>query len=313
MMIPLEQHAAVLLMAYGSPNSLEEVGDYLRQVRGGRPTTDEEIERLRERYRRVGGRTPLLNITLAQARALQDKIDSMKLPARVYVGMKHWHPYVEETVEIMVREGASSIVGLALAPHYSKLSIGGYEEAVRRGLAKTKQVPFSMITNWHTESNLIQALSQRVREGLDSMERPFSAIVLFTAHSLPKRAVSADDPYESQLRETSRLVADRAGAGFWDFAFQSAGDPPDSWLGPMFKDKIEELSKNKFQEILICPVGFVSDHLEILYDLDIEAKEFGHSIGVKVTRTRSLNDDPMFVEALAQTVKPFLNTPVVIV
>ena len=140
-----------------------------------------------------------------------------------------------------------------------------------------------------------------------------SGKVLFTAHSLPKRFVSADDPYESQLRETSRLVADRAGAGFWDFAFQSAGDPPDSWLGPMFKDKIEELSKKGFKEILICPVGFVSDHLEILYDLDIEAKEFGHSIGVKVTRTRSLNDDPMFVEALVQTVKSFLNTPVVIV
>jgi protoporphyrin/coproporphyrin ferrochelatase len=313
MMVSLEQHAAILLMAYGSPNSLEEVGDYLHQVRGGRPTTIEEIERLRERYRRVGGRTPLLNITLAQARALQDKVDSMKIPARVYVGMKHWHPYVDETVETIVHEGASSIVGLALAPHYSKLSIGGYEEAVRRGLAKTKKVPFSMVTNWHTEPNLIQALSQRVREGMDSMKRPFSAIVLFTAHSLPKRLVSADDPYESQLRETCRLVADGAGAGFWDFGFQSAGDPPDSWLGPMFKDKIEELSKKGFKEILICPVGFVSDHLEILYDLDIEAKEFGHSIGVNVTRTPSLNDDPLFVEALAQTVKPFLSTPVVIV
>ena len=309
----MEQNAAVLLMAYGSPNSLEEVGDYLHQVRGGRPTTDEEVERLRERYRRVGGRTPLLNITLAQGRALQDKIDAMRLSARVYVGMKHWHPYVEDTVETIVREGASSIVGLALAPHYSKLSIGGYENAIRRGLAKTKQVPLSMIPNWHTEPNLIQALSQRVREGLDSMERPFSAVVLFTAHSLPKRFVSTEDPYKSQLRETSQLVADRAGAGFWDFAFQSAGDPPDSWLGPLFKEKIEELSKKGFHEILICPVGFVSDHLEILYDLDIEARGFGHSIGVKVTRTSSLNDDPVFVEALAQTVKPFLKTPIVIV
>ncbi|TMI57006.1 ferrochelatase [Candidatus Bathyarchaeota archaeon] len=282
-----EQHVAVLLMAYGSPNSLEEVGEYLRQVRGGRSPTPAEIERLRERYRRVGGQTPLLRITLEQADALQHRFDRDHVPARVHVGMKHWHPY-------------------------SKLSIGGYEEAVRRGLDKTKPVPFSMIRSWHTQPHLIQALAHRVRTGLDTTEKPSDAALLFTAHSLPKRFVSEDDPYFAQLNETSRLVADRARVGFWDFAFQSAGQPADSWLGPQIKEKIAELSGKGFREMLICPVGFVSDHLEILYDLDIEAKEYGLSLGVRVTRTQSLNDDPEFISAIAETVRPFLSSTVAI-
>jgi ferrochelatase len=307
----VDQPAAVLLMAYGSPNSLEEVGEYLQQVRGGRPPTSVEVERIRERYRQVGGGTPLLKITLAQAAALQRRFDSDNLSAKVYIGMKHWHPFIEETVQTIVRDGASSIIGLALAPHYSKLSIGGYENAIRRGLEKETTVPFSMVRDWYTEPHLIKALSQRVRTGLDNMERPSGAAVLFTAHSLPKKFVATDDPYEAQLRETSRLVADQAGVRVWDFAFQSAGEPSDSWLGPMIREKIAELSKN-FNELLICPVGFVSDHLEILYDLDIEAKQYGLSLGVKVARTPSLNEDPDFIEALAETVKPFLTAQVTI-
>ena len=306
-----EQHVAVLLMAYGSPNSLEEVGEYLRQVRGGRSPTLAEIERLRERYRRVG-QTPLLKITKAQATALQHRFDSDEVPGKVYVGMKHWHPFIEETVQEIVRDGATSIVGLALAPHYSKLSIGGYEEAVRRGLDKTRGFPFSMVRSWHTQEHLINALAQRVGTGLDSMEKPSDAALLFTAHSLPKRFGSEDDPYVAQLNETSRLVAVRSGAGFWDFAFQSAGEPADSWLGPQIKEKIAELSGKGFREILICPVGFVSDHLEILYDLDIEAKEYGSSLGAKVARTASLNDDPQFIEALAATVKPLLSATIAV-
>ena len=254
----------------------------------------------------------MLKITLAQASALQARFDSDHVPARMHVGMKHWHPFIEETVQNVVSEGASSIIGLALAPHYSKLSIGGYEEAVRRGLDKTKAVPFSMIRSWHTQPHLIQALAHRVRTGLDTTEKPSDAALLFTAHSLPKRFVSEDDPYFAQLNETSRLVADRARVGFWDFAFQSAGQPADSWLGPQIKEKIAELSGKGFREMLICPVGFVSDHLEILYDLDIEAKEYGLSLGVRVTRTQSLNDDPEFISAIAETVRPFLSSTVAI-
>src|SRR5216117_1964087 len=256
--------------------------------------------------------SPLQTITLAQASALQARPDSDRVPAMVHVWMKPWHQFIEETVQNVVSEGASSIIGLALAPHYSKLSIGGYEEAVRRGLDKTKAPPFSMIKSWHTQPHLIQALAQRVRTGLDTMEKPSDAALLFTAHSLPKRLVSEDDPYLAQLNDTSRLVADQAGDGFWDFAFQSAGEPADSWLGPQIKEKIAELSGKGFREILVCPVGFVSDHLEILYDLDIEAKENGLSLGVRVARTSSLNDDPEFISAIAETVRPFLRRRVAI-
>ncbi|MBO0889148.1 ferrochelatase [Candidatus Bathyarchaeota archaeon] len=305
----VDQHVAVLLMAYGSPNSLEEVGEYLRQVREGRPTSEADVERLRERYRRVGGRTPLLKITTAQAVALQRRLKASNTPARVYIGMKHWHPFIEDTVRTIVNDGAARIVGLALAPHYSKLSIGGYENAVYQGLEKSKAIPFSMVRDWHTQPHLINALSNRVRTGLQQSENPSNAAVLFTAHSLPKRFVSANDPYESQLRETSRLVAVQGGAKDWDFAFQSAGEPSASWLGPMIKEKITELRERGLRELLVCPIGFVSDHLEILFDLDIEAREYGLSLGMRVSRTSSLNDDPEFIEAIAETVRPLLPRP----
>ncbi len=249
----------------------------------------------------------MLEITRAQASGLQRKFDSEGIPAKVYVGMKHWHPFIEETIPTIVGEQPSSIVGLALAPHYSRMSMGGYEDAVRVALARINSpVQFVMVRSWHTQPQLISALSRRVHSGLDAMDKPSDAAVLFTAHSLPRRAVIADDPYEAQLMETSRLVADEARARDWDFAFQSAGEPADSWLGPMLKQKIEELSKRGFREVLICPVGFVSDHLEILYDLDIEAKAYGLSLGMKVARTPSLNDDQELIGAIAETIKPVL-------
>src|SRR5712664_4226096 len=192
----MDKNPAVLLMAYGSPNSLDEVGEYLRQVRGGRLPTPEEVERLRDRYRQVGGQTPLLKITLAQANALEEKLQSERLNSKVHIGMKHWHPFIEDVVEKIVRDGAPGIIGLALAPHYSKLSIGGYADAVRRGLARTgRPVPFTMIESWHDQQSLIAALSRRVRDSLEKFDEPSKAVVLFTAHSLPKKFVQDDDPY----------------------------------------------------------------------------------------------------------------------
>jgi ferrochelatase len=304
----MEKHPAVLLMAYGSPNSLDEVGEYLRQVRGGRLPTREEIERLTERYRQVGGQTPLLKITLAQAKGLEEKLQSERLDSRVYVGMKHWHPFLEDVVEKIVSDEASSIIGLALAPHYSKLSIGGYADAVRRGLDRTGiSVPFNMVESWHDQSSLINALSRRVRDSLEKFDAPSKAVVLFTAHSLPKKSIQDDDPYWTQLQETSRLVANKSGIRSWDFAFQSAGHPIESWMGPSIKEKIAELSGKGFRELLVCPVGFVSDHLEILYDLDIEAKSYAASLGTRLDRTASLNDDPEFINAIALRLGPLLS------
>jgi len=302
------ENPAVLLMAYGSPNSLDEVGEYLRQVRGGRLPTPEEIERLKDRYRQVGGRTPLLKITLSQANALEKKLKSEELDSKVYVGMKHWHPFIEDVVEKIVSDGAVSILGLALAPHYSKLSIAGYADAVRRGVAKTgRPIQFTMVESWYDQQSLISALSRRVRDGLETLDEPSRAVVLFTAHSLPKKFVADDDPYWSQLQETSQLVASKSEIKSWDFAFQSAGHPIESWMGPSIKEKIAELSGKGFHELLVCPVGFVSDHLEILYDLDIEAKSYAASLGARLERTASLNDDPEFINAIASRLGPLLS------
>ena len=294
-------------MAYGSPNSLDEVGDYLSQVRGGRGSTPDEIEHLKQRYRRVGGRTPLLEITRSQADALEKKLFREGMPARVSFGMKHWHPFVEDVVEKISADNPHILVGVALAPHYSKLSIGGYEDSVRRGLArKNSNVQFVMVKSWHTQLSLIKALSARVSNGLHEMTESGPTIVVFTAHSLPLRAVSTDDRYRAQLLETSQLVAKDANVTDWDFAFQSASGPHGTWLGPSLKEKISELSRRRIKHILVCPVGFVSDHLEILYDLDVEAKEYANSLGITLGRVSSLNDDPKFIEALVAVVTPLL-------
>jgi ferrochelatase len=294
-------------MAYGSPNSLDEVGDYLSQVRGGRGSTPDEIEHLKQRYRRVGGRTPLLEITRSQADALEKKLLREGMPARVSFGMKHWHPFVEDVVEKISADNPPILVGVALAPHYSKLSIGGYEDSVRRGLArKNSNVQFVMVKSWQTQLSLIKALSARVSNGLHEMTESGPTIVVFTAHSLPLRAVSIDDLYRTQLLETSQLVANDGNVTDWDFAFQSASGPHGTWLGPSLKEKIYELSMSKIKQILLCPVGFVSDHLEILYDLDVEAKEYANSLGITLSRVSSLNADPLFIEALAAVVRPLL-------
>jgi ferrochelatase len=287
-------------MAYGSPNSMDDVEDYMIQIRGGRKPTEAEVELLRERYRQVGGRTPLLQITQSQARALQQRLRSDGLDIPIYMGMKHWHPFIEETVQQIVRDGATSLVGVALAPHYSKLSIGGYEEAVRKGLQKNgSTIPFAMVKSWYREDSLLRALSRRVEDGLGKLTSPREAAVLFTAHSLPKRKVAPDDPYQNQLLETSQLVAKQIEINFWSFAFQSAGRPEEDWLGPGVRDQVLRLSKEGFHEVLVCPVGFVSDHLEILYDLDIDAKQYATLLGVRLERTCSLNDDPDLIDALA--------------
>jgi ferrochelatase len=299
-------------MAYGSPNSLDEVGEYLRQVRGGRLPTPEEVERLQERYRQVGGQTPLLEITFAQAKALGEKLQAGGINSKVYVGMKHWHPFIEDVVEKIVSDGAPRIIGLALAPHYSKLSIGGYADAVKRGLARTERaIPFTMVESWHDQRSLITALSQRVHRGLEKFVESSQAVVLFTAHSLPKKFVEDDDPYWRQLQETSQLVATESGIKSWDFAFQSAGQPIDSWMGPSIKEKITELSGKGVRELLVCPIGFVSDHLEILHDLDIEAKSCASSLRVRLERTASLNDDPEFISAIASRILPLLSREIV--
>ena len=275
-------------MAYGSPSGPEDVRPYLEDVRGGRPVSDEAVEELAERYRRIGGRSPLDDVTEAQRAALEQE-----LGVPVFVGMKHWRPRIADAVEAALAAGATRIVGLVLAPHYSRMSIGGYRERLEEALAGRAELV--LVESWHDEPAFVEVLAERVR-GTD-------AWVVFTAHSLPERILADGDPYRDQLLETSRLVAEKAGLERWSFAFQSASATREPWLGPDVLDELERLRAEGVERVLVEPIGFVSDHLEILWDLDVEARERAGELGLEWARTESLNDDPAFVHALADLVR----------
>ena len=285
---------AVVLMAYGSPSSAEDVRPYLEDVRGGRPVSVEAVEELANRYRRIGGRSPLDDVTEAQRAALERELG---LP--VFVGMKHWRPRIAAAVDAALAAGATRIVGLVLAPHYSRLSIGEYRERLAAALAGRAELV--LIESWHDHGPFLDVLSARVR-GTD-------AWVVFTAHSLPERILAEGDPYREQLLETSRLLAERAAIERWSFAFQSASPTGEPWLGPDVLDELQRLHDEGVRKVLVAPVGFVSDHLEILWDLDIEAREKAAELGLELERIPSLNDDPAFIGALAELVRKALRVP----
>jgi ferrochelatase len=287
-------NVAVILMAYGSPATAEDVAAYLADIREGKPVSQQAIDELSERYRRIGGRSPLDEITEAQRAGLERELG---LP--VYVGMKHWRPRIAEAVEAALTGGAETLVGLVLAPHYSRLSIAGYHERLESALHGRAELVF--VESWHDHEPFIDVLASRVRG--------FDGHVVFTAHSLPERILRDGDPYRDQLLETSRLVAERAGLADWSFAFQSASATGEPWLGPDILEELQTLAANGERRVLVCPVGFVSDHLEILWDLDIEAREKAAEIGLELERIESLNDDPEFVRSLAGIVKKAVSVP----
>jgi ferrochelatase len=275
-------------MAYGSPTSAEDVRPYLEDVRSGRPVSDEAVAELAERYRRIGGRSPLDDMTEAQRAALE-----RELGIPVFVGMTHWRPRISDAIEAALAGGATRLVGLVLAPHYSRLSIGGYRDRLEESLADRAELV--LVESWHDDPAFLDVLAERVG-GTD-------AWVVFTAHSLPERILADGDPYRDQLLETARLVAERAGLERWSFAFQSASPTGEPWLGPDVLDELERLQEDGESKVLVAPVGFVSDHLEILWDLDVEAREKAAELGLELERIESLNDDPAFVRALAAIVE----------
>ena len=285
---------AVILMAYGSPSQLEDVPAYLADIREGRPVSEAAADELVERYRRIGGSSPLDQIVERQRSALE-----RELGMPVFVGMKHWRPRIAAAVEAALAGGAETLVGLVLAPQYSRLSIAGYRQ--RLELALQGQAELVFIDSWHDHSPFLDVLAGRVRGS--------QAHVVFTAHSLPERILRDGDPYPEQVRETARLVAERAGLASWSFAFQSASETGEAWLGPDILEELAALSANGVRSVLACPVGFVSDHLEILWDLDVEARDRAAELGLQFDRIESLNDDPAFVGALAALVRERLRVP----
>jgi ferrochelatase len=247
-------------MAYGSPERLSDVPAYYADIRGGRPIAPENLADLVERYRRLGieDSSPLNAITEQTRAALEDELD-----VPVFTGMKHWTPRIADAAEGALAAGAQVIVGLVLAPHYSALSIAGYREQLERALGSRAELRF--VESWHDEPGFVELLAERVRDA--------DAHVIFTAHSLPARILDSGDPYKDQLLETSRLVADASGASDWSFSFQSESPTGEPWLGPDILDHLESLRGRDVERVLVCPVGFVSDHLEIRWDLDGEAPE----------------------------------------
>ncbi len=288
--------SAVVLMAYGSPERLSDVPAYYADIRGGRPIAPEHLSHLVERYRRLGieDSSPLNAITEQTRAALETELG---LP--VFTGMKHWTPRIADAADSAVSKGAEQVVGLVLAPHYSALSIAGYREQLEGALVGRAELRF--VDSWHEEPGFVGLLANRVR-GTE-------AHVVFTAHSLPARILAAGDPYRDQLLETSRLVAEAAGLGEWSFSFQSESPTGEPWLGPDILDHLESLDRQGVEHVLVCPVGFVSDHLEIRWDLDVEAQEKAAELGMELERIEMPNADPAFVRTLAAIVHRTLSVP----
>lgn len=286
-----EAPQAVILMAYGSPDRLEDVPAYYADIRGGRQVPQERIDELVERYRRLGigeSATSPLNAVTEETRAALER----QLGIPVYTGMKHWHPRIPEAVQLALADGATTLVGLVLAPHYSRLSIGDYRRRLEEALDDRARLAF--VDSWHDDPGLIAFLAERVRGT--------HAHAVFTAHSLPARILDEGDPYERELLTTARLVADEAGLDRWSFSYQSESATGEPWLGPDIVDHIAALHDEGVHDVLVCPIGFVADHLEIRWDLDVEAAEKAQDLGMRFDRIEMPNADPAFVAILARLV-----------
>lgn len=289
---------AVLLLAHGSPNSVDDVPEFLLRVTGGRPLPTAAIEEVRHRYAAIG-KSPLTELTLRQAELLAQR---MGMP--VYVGMRNWHPFVSQAIEQMRADGIRHATVICLAPHNSRTSVGLY----RNSLATTgDELSFDFIESWHDHPLLIQAFAEKLRAGKENADREYRRPipVIFTAHSVPERTVREGDPYESQARETAAMVAKEDGLrkDDWRFAFQSQGMSGGPWLGPTVEDTILDFKRKGHSAVFIQPIGFLCDHVEILYDIDVIFKQFAEKEGMRLWRAGSLNDSPLLTSALEQIVR----------
>ena len=299
----------VLLMAYGGPDSTADIPGYLADIRDGRPTTPSVLAEITRNYEAIGGASPITRLTQLQVDGIARALNPPGPPARfrIYVGMRHWSPWIEETVGRMAGEGTTRAVSMVLAPHYSSMSIARYQTKIVAGLEMYRaSIEFANIDSYHTAPGLIGPLADRVRSGIERWpvgERE-SVHVVFSAHSLPERIVKAGDPYDSQVHETAALVAAEAGLrdADWSWSYQSAGRSPEPWLGPTYPDHLAELAQRGIRNVVSVPVGFVCDHVEILYDIDIDAQNVAQRLGMRLERPPSLNDDPCFLGQLASII-----------
>jgi ferrochelatase len=287
---------AVLLLAHGAPERVEDVESYLNYVRGGRPGSPKVVDEVRQRYAEIGGSSPLLMWTRRQAEAL-----SARLGIPVFFGMRNWHPFIAEVMPQVREAGIERLAAICLAPQYSELSVGLYikrTEEAKAAAGVTAELVWAH--TFHDEPLLIEAFAERLA-GLAG-RRP-APRVLFTAHSLPEKALANGDPYDREAKATAAAVASRLGLTGWDFAYQSQGMTGDNWLGPTVESVLDRYASEGIREVVIDPIGFVCDHVEILYDIDILFRGYAAARGISVTRPETLNDSPTFIAALAEVAR----------
>jgi ferrochelatase len=302
-----KRRIGVLVMSYGTPKSLDQIEAYYTHIRRGHPPSAEQLDDLKSRYEAiVGGFFPLRENTNKQLKSLQDTLnrEHPDMEFICYNGLKHAEPFIEDGVADMVKDGITEAVGVVLAPHFSTMSVGGY---VNRATEKAEEtgLQIEFVMSYHLHPKLLEALTLRVQKALTlfSGKDAEEVRVIFTAHSLPEKIVEMQDPYPHQLLETAKAVAEQAGVTNWQFAWQSAGRTAVPWLGPDILDVLRTIrEEDQVRNVLLCPIGFVSDHLEILYDIDIECQALAKELEINLKRTESLNTDPLYMETLSDVV-----------
>jgi protoporphyrin/coproporphyrin ferrochelatase len=292
----------VLVMAYGGPDQLDDVGSYLLDVRGGRPTSPAMIAEMRERYREIGGRSPIRERTLAQAQALQAALDHSDQRFSVYAGMRHWTPFIKDVLTEIVGAGIDRAVGLVMAPHYSRMSIGAYYRKVDEA---ESPLMLHRIEQWHLLPGYLDALADHIQAALGRFpENSRQEVpIVFSAHSLPERILTWNDPYRDQLMATVGALVQRLKPAVHRFAFQSAAMTPDPWLGPDISQVVGQLAAEGHHEVLVAPIGFVCEHVEILYDIDVVLQRQARKLGVHLERIEMLNTASAMINSLADLIR----------
>ena len=280
---------AVILLAHGAPRTFEEVDSYVLRIRHGRPLDEHLMQQIRDRYRLIGG-SPLLHWTTRQAQELQKLLPDR----RVYFGMKYSEPFIRETVDTMIADGVRSATAICLAPQFSKLTIGGYQNSLHEAI-RDRELSIRFVAGYAIHPQLIAAFAANLKQAL-SVHPGVS--VIFTAHSLPARAISEGDPYDYQVKQTAALVARACNVSDWRFAYQSQGMTGETWLGPTVESRLDELAAKSITRVAMMPIGFVCDHVEILYDIDIHFRNYAAEKAIELYRAPSLNDSPQFIELL---------------
>jgi len=295
---------AVLMLAYGTASSVERMRCYLSDIRGGRPMSDEFVNEFKHRYELIGG-SPLTGLTYDQAKKTGEELQSRGLDWPVYLGMRHWSPWIKDAIGQMYLHSVEEAVGIVMAPHYSKMSIGKYwgkiEEAQEMHGSNIK---FTFVNSWYQQPKFLEALEEHIRAGLEKFSPDVrdKVKIVFSAHSLPERLIKMGDPYDEQLKDNAKIVAERLGDVDWMFSYQSAAETGEPWLGPQIEDVVVDLANQGYKHMLVAPIGFVCDHVEILFDIDIEATQIANEHGIQLERIESMNSTPLFIGAVADAI-----------